>query len=166
MCKCLSKFAGDTCNIGKLTQMLDHTLYSLYFTVVRSAFKPQITNQPQNTTSQLFSTVRLTCVAEGYPEPEIHWYKDGKLLESSSASTNLVIEELRPNNRGFYYCEAVNTAGTARSHTVLVNIKGLYSMDADQFLCIYMLDVVQYEAFILQNETTEIDAENLLQRVF
>ena len=132
MCRCLSNFAGATCNIGKLTQVFDHTLYSLYFTVVRTTFKPQITNQPQNTTSQLFSTVTLTCVAEGYPEPEIHWYKDGKLIESSSTSTSLVIEELRPNNRGFYYCEAVNSAGTARSHTVLVNIKGLYWMLIDQ----------------------------------
>ena len=78
--------------------------------------------------------MRLTCVAEGYPEPEIRWYKDGTRIAplESSTSTSLVIEELRPNNRGFYYCEAVNSVGTARSHTVLVNIQGLYTLTASR----------------------------------
>ena len=91
--------------------------------VVRIDIKPTIKQQPQNITGVLFSTVTLTCIAEGNPQPEIHWYKDGTRVLNSS--TQLVIEELRPNNRGFYYCQAVNIAGTDKSHTVLVNIQGL-----------------------------------------
>ena len=85
-----------------------------------------ITTQPKNITGDLFSTVSLTCIAgEGYPEPEISWYKDGTKLKSPSTSNSLVFEELQPSNRGFYYCEAANVAGIAKSDTVLVNIQGL-----------------------------------------
>ena len=85
-----------------------------------------ITTQPMNINGDLFSTVSLTCIAdEGYPEPEIFWYKDGTKLKTPSTSNSLVFEELRPSNRGFYYCEAVNVAGTATSDTVQVNIQGL-----------------------------------------
>ena len=85
-----------------------------------------ITTQPMNITGDLFSTVSLTCIAgEGYPEPEIFWYKDGNKVKAPSTSNSLVFEELRPSDRGFYYCEAVNIAGTATSNIVLVNIKGL-----------------------------------------
>ena len=80
-----------------------------------------------NIIGDLFSTVNLTCIAgEGYPKPEISWYKDGTKLNTPSTSNSLVFEELRPSDRGFYYCEAVNVAGTATSDTVLVNIQGLY----------------------------------------
>ena len=78
-----------------------------------------------NITGDLFSTVNLNCIAdEGYPEAEIIWYKDGTKVRTPSTPNTLVIEELRPSDRGFYYCEAVNVAGTATSNTVLVNIKG------------------------------------------
>ena len=81
-----------------------------------------------NITGDLFSTVNLICIAdEGYPEPEIIWYKDGTKVRTQSTPNTLVIEELRPSDRGFYYCEAVNVAGTATSKTVLVNIKGCFS---------------------------------------
>ena len=97
--------------------------------VVRESFKPVITTQPKNITGDLFSTVNLTCIAdEGYPEPEIIWYKDGTKLRTPSTPNTLVIGELRPSDRGFYYCEAVNVAGTATSNTVLVNIKGKCSL--------------------------------------
>ena len=127
-----------------------------------------ITTQPMNITGDLFSTVSLTCIAgEGYPEPEIFWYKDGTKLKSPSASNILVIEELRPSDRGFYYCEAVNVAGTATSDTVLVNIKGCSELSA-LLNCTVMIQyiivgVVQYEAFIRQNKTKPIDSEILQQ---
>ena len=100
-----------------------------YVLAVRFSFKPVITTQPINITGYLFSTVTLPCVAiEGYPKPEIIWYKDGTKVRTSSTPNTLVIEELRPSDRGFYYCEAVNVAGTATSNTVLVNIKGKLSL--------------------------------------
>ena len=96
-----------------------------YVLAVRHSFKPVITTQPMNINGDLFSTVSVTCIAdEGYPEPEIIWYKDGTKVRTPSTPNTLVIEELRPSDRGFYYCEAVNVAGTATSNTVLVNIKG------------------------------------------
>ena len=82
---------------------------------------PWITEQPQNITGKLYSTVILRCLVEGNPRPEISWYKDGSRV---GGSISLTIEELKPNDRGFYHCEAVNSAGMVRSRTALVNIRG------------------------------------------
>ena len=84
---------------------------------------PLIIEQPRNTTGKLFSTVTLRCLAEGNPRPEISWYKDRSRV--SGSSSQLIIEELKPSNRGFYHCEAVNSAGMVQSQTVLVNIEGM-----------------------------------------
>ena len=85
-----------------------------------------ITQQPQNITGELFSKVQLTCLAAGNPQPEIYWYKDGaRVTIDSTESSQLVIEEIRPDNRGFYHCQAVNSAGSVNSSTVLVKIKGM-----------------------------------------
>ena len=88
-----------------------------------------ITMQPQNITGALFSTVDLMCLAEGSPQPEIHWYKDGaKMTLNSNTPSRLVIEELRPENRGFYHCQAKNSVGTVKSRTALVNIRGVHDI--------------------------------------
>ena len=92
---------------------------------VTNRISPVIKQPPQNITGTLFSTVTLTCLAEGFPQPQIHWFKDGiRLRTQSSTSSELMIEELTPSTRGFYYCEAVNSADTVRSKDALVNIRG------------------------------------------
>lgn len=92
---------------------------------VTNRISPVIKQPPQNITGTLFSTVTLTCLAEGFPQPQIHWFKDGtRLSTQSSTSSELMIEELTPSTRGFYYCEAVNSADTVRSKDALVNIRG------------------------------------------
>ena len=92
---------------------------------VIAAIRPRIITQPQNITGVLYSTVSLLCLAEGYPQPEIHWFKRGSRLPTDRVTSNsFEIAELELNDRGFYYCEAVNSAGTVRSHTVLINVEG------------------------------------------
>ena len=140
-----------------------------YVLAVGISFKPVITTQPMNITGDLFSTVNLTCIAdEGYPEPEIIWYKDGTKLRTQSTPNTLVIEELRPSDRGFYYCEAANVGGIATSNTVLVNIKGKLSLTSftlfKKFI-MYCIGVVQYKAFIRQNQTETMIQTLFLQQV-
>ena len=92
---------------------------------VIAAIRPRIITQPQNITGVLYSTVSLLCLAEGYPQPEIHWFKGGTRLPTDRVTSNsFEIAELELNDRGFYYCKAVNSAGTVRSHTVLINVEG------------------------------------------
>ena len=70
--------------------------YTFLYLAVVIEVRPVIILQPQNITEALFSTVQLTCLAEGSPHPEIHWYKDGtKVAFNSNTSSQLVIEELR-----------------------------------------------------------------------
>ena len=104
---------------------------------MRIEIKPRIITQPQNITGVLFSTVTLRCTAEGYPQPEYRWYKDGNRLATTSNS--LVIEELRPRDRGFYCCQAMNSAGTAKSDIALINIEGL---------CIFMYSSVMLNSYV------------------
>ena len=101
------------------------TITCIIVAAVTSRISPVIKQPPQNITGTLFSTVTLTCLAEGFPQPQIHWFKDGtRLITQSSTSSELMIEELTPSTRGFYSCEAVNSADTVRSKDALVNIRG------------------------------------------
>lgn len=43
---------------------------------------PQFTMRLRDKRVQASYPVRLTCQAYGYPEPEIIWYKDDKVLKS------------------------------------------------------------------------------------
>lgn len=88
---------------------------------------PEIKEQPQNITGELFSSVTLSCLAEGFPQPVIDWYKNEQKLHDITGLNSLVIEVLQPKDRGFYYCEAINSAGGVKSNIAILNIRGSYS---------------------------------------
>ena len=85
---------------------------------------PTITMGPSDTTADLYGEVELTCVANGNPQPIIHWFKDGKRMFMSDADPPmLLIEEMSLDNRGLYHCEATNTAGKDVSVSSVLNLK-------------------------------------------
>ncbi|XP_014681329.1 PREDICTED: vascular endothelial growth factor receptor kdr-like isoform X2 [Priapulus caudatus] len=71
----------------------------------------------------------MTCQADGFPEPTFMWYKDGVLLDASTAtgiiSKNitqgqmLIIERLVKEDDGLYECEASNLGDIIRSGETL-----------------------------------------------
>ncbi|CDW55769.1 Muscle M line assembly protein unc 89 [Trichuris trichiura] len=70
----------------------------------------------------------LTCQVSGNPTPEVHWYRDGKLLDlskdvkiasTSDGTVTLVIQHARVEDQGNYRCEAVNILGSACSKAPL-----------------------------------------------
>ena len=90
---------------------------------------PVITQPPIDTVGQIYSEVKLTCVATGNPQPTILWYKDGRRLTDAVADfPTLVFPELGLSDRGFYYCEAFSFQNGKRvrdtSETVILNIHG------------------------------------------
>lgn len=62
----------------------------------------------------------LICEAEGYPVPEIAWYKDGQLTTESMRQRILSTGALQfafaqPSDTGRYTCTATNVAGSSSS---------------------------------------------------
>ncbi|KFD70456.1 hypothetical protein M514_00956 [Trichuris suis] len=64
----------------------------------------------------------------GNPTPEVHWYRDGKLLDlskdveiasTSDGTVTLVIQHAKVEDQGNYRCEAVNILGSACSKAPL-----------------------------------------------
>lgn len=73
----------------------------------------------------------LTCEAEGTPEPNITWYKNGVLLKGENSRT-FVIQEVQLSDRGRYHCNATNFNPNEQTNNkfeqesteAVINIKG------------------------------------------
>ena len=65
----------------------------------------------------------MTCVARGNPQPAIKWFQNKKEIPGAVTSY-YIIDELRLQTRGQYYCNASNDEGTSCSDTVIVKIRG------------------------------------------
>lgn len=73
------------------------------------------------------TTIELPCAGEGEPEPEVHWKKDGRTLESSAKyriaeSGSLVLKNIRTEDAGRYECTLRNPQGRI-SGSALVTVK-------------------------------------------
>ncbi|KAL0183575.1 hypothetical protein M9458_019271, partial [Cirrhinus mrigala] len=59
----------------------------------------------------------------GFPEPQVCWFRNGKLLiagdhysmeQSARGTFSLVVQEVQDDDGGRYTCEAVNDAGSCQ----------------------------------------------------
>ena len=86
---------------------------------------PEIVTPPDNITAPFHGSVELSCIATGNPQPTILWYKDNRRLFDTAADPSILpISQLDLVDRGFYFCEASNSAGRVISRTIIVNIEG------------------------------------------
>lgn len=73
-------------------------------------------------------TVELFCIFGGTPLPQIVWYKEGQLLQSTDRVTHgnygksLVIKHVQFNDAGTYSCEASNGVGSAKSSSIKLEV--------------------------------------------
>ena len=66
------------------------------------------------------NTIKLQCIAQGQPAPELYWYKDGFLLQGENitysgprdALLDITIKNPNCTNLGKYVCIAENEHGT------------------------------------------------------
>ena len=94
----------------------------------------------------------LNCKAEGIPEPEIRWYKDGKLVPTAPTSPKShrvilpagslfflrVIQSKKEHDGGVYWCEATNNVGTARSRNATLEVAGRGNI-TKYFIVVFLL---------------------------
>ena len=99
---------------------------------------PHITEHPTSMHVPKNEPLTLNCKAEGIPEPEIKWYKDGKpvptaptspkshrvILPAGSLFFLRVIQSKKEQDGGIYWCEATNKIGTARSRNATLEVAG------------------------------------------
>ena len=86
---------------------------------------PMLTALPENMIVPFLGQASFSCVASGYPQPEIQWFKDGLPINGATSSA-LVIGEVLLSDRGFYHCTATNSEGSATSPQAVLNLRGIY----------------------------------------
>lgn len=89
---------------------------------------PRFIYQPYDIAAYPKTTIELPCRAEGDPQPDIQWRKDGTRLERNpakyriSGSGSLYISDLTEADSGRYECTAVNEYGRSTANG-LVTLK-------------------------------------------
>lgn len=85
--------------------------------------KPEFSKTPSDLSVPQGSSVHLSCLITGYPDPEVVWLRDGELLELQSGSVTvdyeedgsctLILNNVSLNHSGLYSCKATNALGEA-----------------------------------------------------
>ena len=134
-CVCLEGWNGINCENSELLKLRDcrvgltsyYTMFALTFTSpsgITIQLPPVIDVSPVTTFLRLYQRLVLRCIATGYPQPTIAWYKDGRRI-AREVSSLLVIEEVELSDRGVYHCTATNTLGNVNSTSAVINIIGV-----------------------------------------
>lgn len=85
---------------------------------------PHFVMELQSYTVKESEAISLQCQVEGTPQPEVHWYKDGKEVKPDKTHKieklaegleQLTIFKTSKADVGEYTAEAVNVAGTAKT---------------------------------------------------
>ena len=93
-------------------------------TAIVQKTRPVIERGPQTTFVGIYSSVNLSCIVSGSPQPSIQWYKDDAPLQGQ-VYPSYYIQSVELNDRGVYYCEAMNSEGTVESSRAVINILGI-----------------------------------------
>ena len=102
---------------------------------------PKFITELTNTSAFLGDTITLKAEVEGFPEPQIRWFKDGRMLvvggrftttASDNGSVNrltcrLDITNCQIEDTGAYVCAATSASGTAISEAAVI-VKGIISV--------------------------------------
>ncbi|XP_046646636.1 Down syndrome cell adhesion molecule-like protein Dscam2 isoform X3 [Daphnia pulicaria] len=89
---------------------------------------PSVTVKTSSVQVLLNDNVALPCLAQGYPVPEIRWYRlevDGQptpMDESTASFGVLVLENVQPEDGATYRCTAANSVGQSLPYDVRLDV--------------------------------------------
>ncbi|XP_061563842.1 myosin light chain kinase, smooth muscle-like [Cololabis saira] len=90
--------------------------------------EPRFQQTLKDVTLPIGATAQLTCLVDGYPQPEVKWLQNDEPVSKSCRVTteqhgdglcSLVLTDLKPSDSGVYACRAKNKLGEAMSSAKL-----------------------------------------------
>lgn len=88
----------------------------------------------------LFDRANMSCMATGFPQPTIQWYKDGSLLAGETSSV-VLFEEVSLSDRGFYHCSAINDKGAVDSASAVLGVINIRQYVTPVFVSLLVPDM-------------------------
>ncbi|XP_067891433.1 myosin light chain kinase, smooth muscle-like isoform X4 [Heterodontus francisci] len=88
----------------------------------RQSFKPYFSKTFKDTEVIVGSAARFDCKIEGYPDPEVIWFKGEQPIKESrhyqieydeDGNCCLIVSEVSAHDDGKYTCKAINSLGEA-----------------------------------------------------
>ncbi|XP_058380273.1 hemicentin-2 [Diceros bicornis minor] len=79
--------------------------------ILRVQVPPQVQPGPQVLKVLAGEALDLNCAAEGTPEPQLKWSKDGEALRGGGPEGSVHFAAIQTSDAGMYRCEASNSAG-------------------------------------------------------
>ncbi|XP_021050559.1 hemicentin-2 [Mus pahari] len=80
--------------------------------ILRVQVPPQVQPGPRVLKVLAGEALDLNCVAEGNPQPQLNWFKDGMALMGEGAPGSVHFAAVKTSDAGLYRCEASSSAGT------------------------------------------------------
>ena len=110
---------------------------------------PSIERGPQTTFASIYSSVNLSCVVSGSPQPSVQWYKDNAPL-SGQVYPFYFIQSVELDDRGVYHCEGVNSEGSVVSNPAVLNILGVQQYVVDLFIPLAGFGVLNFSSEVVE----------------
>ena len=104
-----------------------------FLTAIIERTPPNIELGPQTTFISIYSSVNLTCLVSGSPQPLIQWFKDNSPL-TGEVFPFYHIQSVEVNDRGVYHCKATNLEGSVESNGAVINILGIQQYTVELYI--------------------------------
>ena len=122
--------------------VIENYPFNFFISISGQYRSPHITEHPTSMTVPKNEPLTLNCKADGIPEPEIKWYKNGILVPTAPTNPEShrvilptgslfflrVIQNKKEHDGGTYWCEATNKVGSARSKNATLEVAGNLSI--------------------------------------
>ncbi|XP_078379646.1 uncharacterized protein LOC144662658 [Oculina patagonica] len=92
--------------------------FDLVYLAVKEA--PQISISSVQASYNEGSSVNISCIASGTPDPDVKWMKNGRVESSGKNAALLMFRSINRADDGQYTCKANNSAGQYENHMTLV----------------------------------------------